>query len=166
MRSLRESQGLRSREYLCAREYLFRGPPIQMSYIESRNYQWIQYEKEVKNILEHPDAASWLDRRLDPSMREKSRKKVITRSWNAKDRAKCVEKNLAVYILLWITHIANAITHVMLATRSWKAKKRAISHGLKTFVYLLFWITHITAALSYVILANEPEPIGSTTLDS
>ena len=118
MRSLRQSQRLYGREYQSVRAYLLHGPPIQISYDESRDYQWNQYEKAVKDILGHPDAASWLDSPLDPSMTEGSRENAITRSWKAKDRAKFDGLKLAVYILFWITHITAALAYVILVNES------------------------------------------------
>ena len=118
MRSLRQSRKLRSCEYRSVREYLLRGPPIYLSYVESRNHQWIQYEKDVKDISRHPDAAAWLDGPLDPSMIEGGRTNAVTRSWKAKNRVKFDGLKLAVYILFWITHITAALAYVMLVNES------------------------------------------------
>ncbi|KAL8731172.1 MAG: hypothetical protein Q9166_003579 [cf. Caloplaca sp. 2 TL-2023] len=108
-------------EYRNVKQYLERGHYIYMDYTDTqsdfRQRSWKEYENAVKDFLQGPTGAAFLERPLDQDLMEAPRRR------KQKNRAcTSVVKNIidllvgaTMGIVFWITHITAALGFVLLA---------------------------------------------------
>ena len=95
-----------------------------MSYTEETDPQWVRYGNAVKEILEDPNTAPWLDGPLDPGWTTtyfpRKKKGQGTSLEELSSRILTTPRSLAqaVGILIWISHITAALGYVMMANTS------------------------------------------------
>lgn len=95
-----------------------------MHYSEARGNRWAEYESAVKDLLEDPKTAPWLDGPLDQDWSES-----LYEELGDQDRT-----------------IAKGRTRV-------SRPMRRLDHVAMTGA-IIFWMSHITAALAFVLITN------------
>lgn len=96
-----------------------------MDYSTTRSNRWASYESVVRNVLEDPETAPWLDGPLDQDWAKTllQQKQWSNHDWrSAKDlswryRSKRTLDHMA-GTLLWISHITSALGFVLISNAS------------------------------------------------
>ena len=126
MHSWKHSPKLSLRQYQSVRDYLRKGPPIYMSDSEREYKQWAGYKNAVKDLLNDPKTASWLDGPFDldwsesqfHQLCERDRKEGYYATWKSKVKRRLVHTAVVASIFFWISHITSALGFLLLTNTS------------------------------------------------
>ena len=124
MKSLKHNLKPSFCQYRSIRDYLRHGPPIYMSDSEIRNTQWASYKTAVKDLLNDPKTAPWLDGPFNLDWGEDRCYQLCERDQKDGDGT------------TWISRLKRKFVHTVVVGS------------------VLFWISHITSALGFLLLTN------------
>ena len=112
------------RRYQSVSDYLRHGPIIYMSDSERRDKHWAGYMDVVKDLLNDPRTAPWLNGPFDLDWSKSRYHRLRKRDGKDGNETK------------WISNVKRILDNVVVV-------------GI-----ILFWISHITSALGFLLLTN------------
>ena len=97
-----------------------------MSDSEIRGKQWTRYKNAVKDLLNDPKTAPWLDGPFDLDWSESRHYQLFERdreegdgtTWKSKVKKRLVYTMVVGSILFWISHITSALGYLLLTNTS------------------------------------------------